>query len=407
MAPPVSSSPSKDPRLMAGSVKLPGFQSEEPLTVTQPSVKSSPLPKMSYVSRLKSFGLKRSNACDIKEDGDQIVKEPEIVDKKVPVLNPTILKINSEVVAKVESNRKQWQEKSGSVNGNSFDNLSPNVKRMLSSVGADESCSKTVTQPKKQPLAGIGRSSYRLKQSNIPLIGTTSKITQSGVEVISTADIYDKPSSSVTKINVKAGSSMKDWSPKTMLSFSPEKKEQKLEQPDETSAVYDVPPNSSAIYDVPNGSRKVSELNETNDVQAAEPVKTISVTVEKASTRSSVVVPNVNSSFLHPKASGSTGDLARLNLPVIVTRPLSMSSIASSSSTSSSGAQNKGGANSAYLASIESLDDHSDAEYVKNPRINQAAGVILANDTGNLLDNNNLRFESLRNVSVAAFGFAF
>jgi hypothetical protein len=48
--------------------------------------------------------------------------------------------------------------------------------------------------------------------------------------------------------------------------------------------------------------------------------------------------------------------------PIEVTRPLSMSSIASSSSTSSSGVQNKGGVNSAYLASIESLDDHSDAD---------------------------------------------
>lgn len=327
MVPPTTVSPSKDPRLIAGGVKLPGLTMETPVE----QVKKSPPSKPSYVSRLKSFGLKRSNACESKEELNSDIEE-------------TKGKIGAEVLPKMEPNKKLCPEK------NSFDNLSPNVKRMLSSVAADDSKPLTLTQQKKSNLAGI-RSSYRTKQSNIPLMGATSKITQTGVEIVSTADIYDKPST-LTRISVRSSTPVraKDWSPKAMLSFSPEKK-------GEAPTVYDVPTNP-AIYDVPKANIKV----ETNSVVSSE-----------------VVSPSEK-----PVDLKVNEEVHRLKVPAMVTRPLSTSSIASSSSTSSSGVQNKGGANSAYLASIESLDDHSDAEYVaKNLRtVVPSTGSPLANDSG-------------------------
>lgn len=345
MAPPITVSPSKDPRLIAGSVKLPGLSTEVPV---EQVVKKSPPSKTSYVSRLKSFGLKRSNACESKEELNSDLEEAKVS------------KIGAEVIPKMEANKKLCSEK----NGNSFDNLSPNVKRMLSSVAADDSKPLTLTQQRKSNIAGIGRSSYRTKQSNIPLMGATSKITQTGVEIVSTADIYDKPST-LTRISVRSSTPVraKDWSPKAMLSFSPEKKVEKVE---EAPAVYDVPTNP-AIYDVPKANIKVENAN----VAALEVVS----------------APEKSSSTIDLKVTSANEEVHRLKVPVMVSRPLSTSSIASSSSTSSSGVQNKGGANSAYLASIESLDDHSDAEYVaKNLRsATPGTGSPLANDSGEFL----------------------
>lgn len=252
--------------------------------------------------------------------------------------------------------------------------LSPNVKRMISSA------TETSTVKIQKKTVSVGRASMRHK-SNIPLVGATSKISQSGVDILPSVDIYDKPISK----------------PKE----NPVKPEFKIE-----TETYDVPTNNRpAIYDVPNKTAFESlslpyidqsiELSITcNDREFDTKLKDVSpkqapkVPPRKSSPGSPAKFPKVagtNSlnrkdftakqlpkNAPYPEAIGSTGNLktcsipekevVRLNPPVEVTRPLSMSSIASSSSTSSSGVQNKGGVNSAYLASIESLDDHSDAD---------------------------------------------
>ncbi|KOB64260.1 putative pleckstrin-like proteiny domain containing protein [Operophtera brumata] len=255
--------------------------------------------------------------------------------------------------------------------------LSPNVKRMISSA------TETTTVKLQKKTVNVGRASMRHK-SNIPLVGATSKISQSGVDILPTVDIYDKPSVSKPK------------------ELKPVKTEFKID----TEATYDVPTNNRpAIYDVPNKTAFESlslpyidqsiELSITcNDrefdtkLKDASPKQAPKVPPRKNSEGSPAKFPKLagtnslnRKDFTakqlpktgpYPEAIGSTGNLktcsipekevVSLNPPIEVTRPLSMSSIASSSSTSSSGVQNKGGVNSAYLASIESLDDHSDAD---------------------------------------------
>lgn len=260
--------------------------------------------------------------------------------------------------------------------------LSPNVQRMIAS--APET---TKLKFQKKTLNTVRTS---LRRSNIPLVGATSKISQSGVEILPSVDIHEKK-------------------------FKEEKSEPlKPEFKLDTEETYDVPKNNSpAIYDVPNTNKTAFEslslpyidqsielsitCNDrefdikvsSKDSSPKKPAP--KVPPRKGSEGSPAKFPKVagtNSlnrndfknegpkklakSGPYPEAIGSTGNLksaipekevVRLNPPCLeVTRPLSMSSIASSSSTSSSGAQNKGGVNSAYLASIESLDDHSDAD---------------------------------------------
>lgn len=335
MAPPISNSPSKDPRLIAGGVKLPGLSKDEtPKERTQPQQqnvnKESPNTKMSYVSRFKSFALRKNNSNEFQDDtvqyeevissnsgaskaqaqlrlGEKVVEKEVIVTESESERVNVISKLNSEVIAKVESSRKHWLEKSVN-SSNSFDNLSPNVKRMLNSAGGDNHCPKSsIVQPKKSGLATVGRSSCRLRQSNIPLMGATSKITQSGVEIVSTAD-YDRPSeltASLTRINVRSnlptipGSSSNgsfvspiksslmnrvtnEWSSATNVStFSPEKKQKKSASSD-VEDIYDVPLNSSAIYDVPKSNKKADiniETKTSDDVQNTTKRKLIDVDV--------------------------------------------------------------------------------------------------------------------------------
>lgn len=290
-----------------------------------------------------------------------------------------------------------------------FGYLSPNVKRMIS--GATETT--TLKFQKKTVTAGV-RSSTRHK-SNIPLVGATSKISQSGVEILSSVDIYDQPCS------------MKHFNKKV---------EEVAIKPDfklnEEQTTYDIPTNNRpAIYDVPTANKTAFEslslpyidqsieLSITSndrefDIKLSSkdnsPQKPEAKVSPKASPAKMPKIEGTNSlhrndfknespkkllkSQPYPEAIGSTGNLKsaipekeviRLNPPVVeVSRPLSMSSIASSSSTSSSGVQNKGGVNSAYLASIESLDDHSDADMTSangsNNFVNNA-GVLNKNLT--------------------------
>lgn len=253
-----------------------------------------------------------------------------------------------------------------------FGTLSPNVKRMISSA------TETTTVKFQKKTVNVGRASMRHK-SNIPLVGATSKISQSGVDILPSVDIYDKPS--ISKKEER-----------------PLKPEFKIE-----SATYDIPTNNRpAIYDVPTKTAFESlslpfidqsiELSITcNDREFDTKLKDVSpkqapkvpprknadeslkfqVAGTNSLNRKDFPAKQLPKNAPYPEAIGSTGNLkctipekevVRLNPPMEVTRPLSMSSIASSSSTSSSGVQNKGGVNSAYLASIESLDDHSDAD---------------------------------------------
>nr|XP_049707782.1 uncharacterized protein LOC110371445 isoform X1 [Helicoverpa armigera] len=275
-----------------------------------------------------------------------------------------------------------------------FDNLSPNVKRMIS--GATE----TTTLKFQKKTVNIGRSSMRHK-SNIPLVGATSKISQSGVEILPSVDIYDQPCA------IKSFTKSKSEEIESPVISVPIKPEFKIDD----AQTYDVPTNNRpAIYDVPvvnnkNAFESLSlpyidqsiELSITSndrefDIKLSSKDNSPMKPMPKSPLQSPAKIPKLNegTNSLHrkdfvnknespskllsktvpyPEAVGSTGNLKtcekeviRLNPPVEVSRPLSMSSIASSSSTSSSGVQNKGGVNSAYLASIESLDDHSDAD---------------------------------------------
>ncbi|CAH0757198.1 unnamed protein product [Diatraea saccharalis] len=278
-----------------------------------------------------------------------------------------------------------------------FDNLSPNVKRMISSA------TETTTLKFQKKSITIGRSTARHK-SNIPLVGATSKISQSGVEILPSVEIYDQPC-----VKNFGKHRTDEQSPSKMTQVKPDFKI------DDTQTTYDVPTNNRpAIYDVPTVLNKtafeslslpyidqsielsISSNDREFDIKLSSketsPLKpeAKSPTPEATPAKIAKTVNGTNS--LHrkdfknespskqllktgpyPHAIGSTGNLKTLTIPekevirlnppaVEVCRPLSMSSIASSSSTSSSGVQNKGGVNSAYLASIESLDDHSDAD---------------------------------------------
>lgn len=268
-----------------------------------------------------------------------------------------------------------------------FGNLSPNVKRMISS--ATET---TTVKFQKKPFT-TGRSSMRHK-SNIPLVGATSKISQSGVQILPSMEIYDQPCS--LKNFGKPKSEEIEFN-KKIASIKPDCKIEEVQ-------TYDVPTNNRPlIYDVPNANKtafeslslpyidqsielSISSNDREFDIKLSSkdnsPVKT---DVKSQIPAKIPKIVNDGTNSLHrkdfespskqfsktesyPEVIGSTGNLKssekeviRLNPPVEVSRPLSMSSIASSSSTSSSGVQNKG-VNSAYLASIESLDDHSDAD---------------------------------------------
>ncbi|CAG9572942.1 unnamed protein product [Danaus chrysippus] len=280
--------------------------------------------------------------------------------------------------------------------------LSPNVKRMISSA------SETSTLKFQKKTISVGRSSTR--RCNIPLVGATSKISQSGVDILPSMEIYEQP------IGLKP---VHHESPAKTIQIKPEFKI------DEEQTTYDVPTNNRpAIYDVPNPKTAFESLSLPYIDQSIElsissndrefdtklsskdnsPMKPEPKTSTPESSPAKIpktlsgtnslhrkdFVPKTSSPKLtktgYPETIVSTGNLKmihekdsiRLNPPIEVTRPLSMSSIASSSSTSSSGVQNKGGVNSAYLASIESLDDHSDADTSRNGSSNfmNNAGVL-------------------------------
>ncbi|RVE44966.1 hypothetical protein evm_010391 [Chilo suppressalis] len=299
------------------------------------------------------------------------------------------------VIAKDSKMQRTFRE--SKVADSAFDNLSPNVKRMISSA------TETTTLKIQKKSITIGRSTARHK-SNIPLVGATSKISQSGVEILQSVEIYDQPCmKNLSKHRTE------EHSPSKTVQVKPDFKI------DDTQTTYDVPSNNRpAIYDVPAALNKTAfeslslpyidqsiELSITSndrefDIKLSSketsPLKPEAKSPSPDGTPAKISKKMNGTNSLHrkdfknespskqllktgpyPHAIGSTGNLKtlaipekemiRLNPPAVeVSRPLSMSSIASSSSTSSSGVQNKGGVNSAYLASIESLDDHSDAD---------------------------------------------
>lgn len=331
----VLASPPKDPSRIAGSVKLPIA------TINKTSL---------YNLRTKSDNNGANEKCEL----------------------------SSEV--KVQRTFKEKET--------AFDNLSPNVKRMISSAA------ETTTLKFQKKSVTVGRSSTR--RCNIPLVGATSKISQSGLDILPSVEIYDQPTG--LKVN-------NDSTAKTI----PLKPEFKI---DDEQTTYDVPTNNMpAIYDVPNPNKTAFESlslpfidqsielsissndrefdpkispksplkpeikHSTPEVSPVKLPKSVNNGTNSLHRKDFVVKTEGSPNKLlksrpYPEAVASTGNLKmiqekeviRLNPPIEVTRPLSMSSIASSSSTSSSGVQNKGGVNSAYLASIESLDDHSDVD---------------------------------------------
>lgn len=290
--------------------------------------------------------------------------------------------ISDASVNKIQRTIKETKQ----VGDNAFDNLSPNVKRMISS-------SEMTTLKFQKKTSNIGRTSMR--RSNIPLVGATSKISQSGVEILPSVEIYDQPC--VAK-NLNKSKSEEVESPKQV----PMKPEFKIDD----ILTYDVPTNNRpAIYDVPVNNKTAFDslslpyIDQSIELSITSNDREFDIKLSSKENSplqppkaipSPVKIPTDGTNSLHrkdfvnktdspskllaktvpyPETVGSTGNLKtekeviRLNPPVVeVSRPLSMSSITSSSSTSSSGAQNKGGVNSAYLASIESLDDHSDVD---------------------------------------------
>lgn len=341
----VPASPPKDPSRIAGSVKLPIA------TANKSSL---------FTLRTKSDN---NGANEPKCDPSDTVKD------------------------KVQRTFKETKQET-----TAFD-LSPNVKRMLS--GAE-----TTTLKFQKKSVTIGRSSTR--KCNIPLVGATSKISQSGLEILPSVEIYDQPTVKTSNNESPA---------KTAPIVNVIKPEFKI---DDEQTTYDVPTNNQpAIYDVPNLNKtafeslslpfidqsiELSISSNDREFDTKLPSKDSSPQKSEMKTSTPEASPikfpkhlNDGTNSLHrknfgsktegspskllkttpyPEAVASTGNLKmiqekeviRLNPAIEVTRPLSMSSIASSSSTSSSGVQNKGGVNSAYLASIESLDDHSDAD---------------------------------------------
>jgi hypothetical protein len=346
----VSKSPPKDPSKIAGSVKLPIA------TVNKSSL---------YSLRTKSDSFGASDE----------------VDKCNLTSSDTVL-----VRDKLQRTFKETKAPESA-----FDNLSPNVKRMISSA------TETTTLKFQKKSISVGRSSTR-HRSNIPLVGATSKISQSGVEILPSVEIYDQPCSKGFVKNKSETETLKA------------KPDFKIDVP----TTYDVPTNNRpAIYDVPIAINKTAfeslslpyidqsiELSITSNdrefdiklsskdnsplkpdkspTPGATPAKipkTVNGTnsLHRNDFKNDSPSKQLQKTGPYPESIGSTGNLKamaipekevmRLNPPTVeVSRPLSMSSIASSSSTSSSGVQNKGGVNSAYLASIESLDDHSDAD---------------------------------------------
>lgn len=269
---------------------------------------------------------------------------------------------------------------------NAYDNLSPNVKRMISS--ATETSSALKFQKK---MTGA-RASVRGHRSHIPLVGATSKITQSGVEILPSVEIYDQPT------GIKATTKAKVNDEKTSSKESP-KKQHTFAKPDfkiEPQETYDVPTNNKPVFELNTGSNTTLEAlslpfidqsieinTATQDREFDTKISPHKKSTEKVPPKIPVAIKEKTNSLTRnelssakstkPEALGSIGNLKSLSsekesskssTPTIeVSRPLSMSSIASSSSTSSSGVQNKG-VNSAYLASIESLDDNSDADMI-------------------------------------------
>ncbi|KAM3968714.1 guanine nucleotide exchange factor in mesoderm [Aphomia sociella] len=307
--------------------------------------------------------------------------------------------ISSDTIVKENKIQRTFKETKFS-DMSTFDKLSPNVKRMISSA------TETTTLKFQKKSVSATRTSMRHK-SNIPLVGATSKISQSGVEILPSVEIYDQPCDIRSSGKTKTGDSK--------LSESKIPQVQPKTKLEEYETCYDVPMNNCPIiYDVPSVANKTAfeslslpyidqsiELSiSSNDREFDIKLSSKENSPQKAETKSPTPeaspakFPKVNrgtnslcrkdfvriespakqlsKSEAYPEVIGSTGNLktcvpekdtSRLNAPSVeVCRPLSMSSIASSSSTSSSGVQNKGGVNSAYLASIESLDDHSDAD---------------------------------------------
>ncbi|CAH2061889.1 unnamed protein product, partial [Iphiclides podalirius] len=375
-SPDVSRSPPKDPSKLAGGVKLPIA------TLNKSSL---------YSIRTNSDN---NGASDIKHD-----------------LTPS-----DSASLKEHKMQRTFKETKHLAETTTFDNLSPNVKRMISSA------SETTTLKFQKKGVSLIRSSTR-HRCNIPLVGATSKISQSGLEILPSVEIYDQP------CTLKSP-------PKPITDEECERPTKNVPvKPDlviETDQTYDVPTNNRpAIYDVPNSNKTAFESlslpyidqsielsissndrefdtkltskdNSPQKPEAKLAVEESPSKLPKARTNSlhrktppvtnETIPKRLMKSAPYPETIGSTGNLkscnvpekevTRLNPPVLeVTRPLSMSSIASSSSTSSSGVQNKGGVNSAYLASIESLDDHSDVDMTSANGSNNfvnSAGILKA-----------------------------
>lgn len=300
--------------------------------------------------------------------------------------NETKCDLTSEPKDKVQRTLKETKQETA------FDNLSPNVKRMITSAA------ETTTLKFQKKTITVGRSSTR--RCNIPLVGATSKISHSGVEILPSIEIYDQPVGLKTFANESPAKTVPVVKPEFKINDEP--------------TTYDVPTNNRlAIYDVPNPNKTAFEslslpfIDQSIELSISSndrefdtkvpskdnsPLKPeIKTSTPEASPAKYLKTVANGTNSLHrkdfgtkgegspnkllktgpyPEAVASTGNLKmiqekeviRLNPAIEVTRPLSMSSIASSSSTSSSGVQNKGGVNSAYLASIESLDDHSDVD---------------------------------------------
>ncbi|GBP79345.1 hypothetical protein EVAR_99569_1 [Eumeta japonica] len=367
--------PPKDPSKIAGSVRLPG---------------------LATMNKSSLYPLKNKLQSD--KDCAEIVK-CNLSSSDTSVL-----------VTKKTSQLRTFKDKVPDVTH--FDNLSPNVKRMISSASETNKSNGLIFQKKNVSLI---RSSVRgNKLSNIPLVGATSKISQSGVEILPSVEIYDRPSAFKATKQPAGAANDPQTKNATVTEFKVEEE-----------VTYDVPTNNRlAIYDVPNNNKTAFEClslpyidqsievsSSANDrefdvklssndnspdksVKSASPEgtpskipKTMQTNGTNSLHRKDFVGKNESPIRInpYPDSTASTGNLKlcdkdRLQAPAMeVPRPLSMSSIASSSSTSSSGVQNKGGVNSAYLASIESLDDHSDAD------ITSAAGSNnFVNDAGAL-----------------------
>lgn len=297
-----------------------------------------------------------------------------------------------------------------------FNVLSQNVKRMLLHSSLDDESFDTST-PINSPRNVKRLPSGKLKATNIPLSKNTCKLTQSGNELVDTLDTQDFTESKkhIQPENNNSGEKAQNINEKeTDLHFKWNKCDEHktsnnikkiVQQLESRSAIKIVSSvdmdtsikmeenstnNTTTTTTHPNDTDSSDDhfencINEANNFNVKVPVgwedskqeylKKLSIREENKQNKSAIIneLNNLPKSDQQkqqviettPVNGNSDKHLAILPIPEIARlkhRPLSASSICSTTSSSSSGSENLVKLGVSYLASVESLADHSENE---------------------------------------------